>query len=534
MKAFINGHFYNAEMDFDISEQIGNKTSSRISVVIEDQPFPMAGDVIELQSDDGTPIFLGTCGIPKSPKYQTGLEKKVYSITCGNANSILANRIINVAYQGETITTIIQNLFDQYISEENITLGSISNIDVKMEVYTAADFNLQDALNELADLVGAVWKVDNHKRFWFVTQEDFPKFPKVISEQFLLGTDLQHATKDYYTRTVQYVTGATDVTTQQTENYTYDGEQSGFTTVFPISQKPKMFVNGEAVPSDLIGVNGIDDKDENIAFAFSFNSQTIAIKNKDYLEKGDVVTVQYIGMFPIRVVAYNQSKIDEVAALTGTSGKREQVYLAADIATMSDAMQLAQSLLNQFSEATGEVTFWLLQSQIEALGLSVSDLDIFTQITFDLPSLGINGDYVITERSLSLYSLPTENYKISVKLCNRNYLKSYGETISALYRDISQLYVRQDEIVINQPNFAEKESLTEDFQFGLSIPHQCIGSVMYGQLFNPQSFTQWWYPTAGGMLSGDFKDDAPSYPSESMIEGSYFIYPSLSAEVYPV
>jgi len=127
MKAFINGHFYNAEMDFDISEQIGNKTSSRISVVIEDQPFPMAGDVIELQSDDGTPIFLGTCGIPKSPKYQTGLEKKVYSITCGNANSILANRIINVAYQGETITTIIQNLFDQYISEENITLGSISS-----------------------------------------------------------------------------------------------------------------------------------------------------------------------------------------------------------------------------------------------------------------------------------------------------------------------------------------------------------------------------------------------------------------------
>lgn len=534
MKAFINGAEYIAQTDFDISEQMGNKTSSSVSVLVEDQPFPMAGDVIELQADDRTPIFLGTCGIPKSPKYRTGLEKKIYTITCGNANSILANRIINVAYQDETITAIVQNLFNQYISEENITLGSISNIDVTMEVYTAADFNLQDALNELADLVSAVWKVDNHKRFWFVTQEDFPKFPKVISEQFLLGTDLQHTTKDYYTRTVQYVTGATDVTSQQMESYTYDGEQSNFTTVFPLSQKPNMFVNGFPVPPDLIGVNGLDDKDENIVFSFSFNSQTIAIKNKDYLTAGDTVTIQYIGMFPIRVVSYNQKKIDEISALTGTSGKREQVYLAADIATMADAMQLAQSLLNQFSEATGEVTFWLLESQLKTLGLSISDLDVFTQITFDLPSIGITGDYVITERSLSLFSPSSENYKVSVKLCNRNYLKSYGETISALYRDISQLYVRQDEIIINQPNFAEKEALTEDFRFGISIPHQCIGETMYGQLFNPLSFTQWWYPTSGGMLTGDFKEDDPSYPADEMTEGSYFIYPSLSADVYPI
>ena len=534
MKVFINGTQYEAETSFQITEQTGNKTSSTISVVVEDQPFPQAGDVIEAQLDNGTPIFLGTCGIPKSPKYQTGYEKKVYSIVCGNANSILSNRIINVAYQNETITAIIQNLFDQYISEEGITLGQISTIDVSMQVYTAADFNLQDALNELADLVGAIWKVDQNKQFWFVVEADFPTFPETISESLLMGTDLQHTTKDYTTRTVQYVTGATDVTTQQTETYTYDGEQSSFTTVFPLSQKPTMTVNGNPVPPDLIGVNGLDDEDPNIVFAFSYNSQTISIKSKDYLASGDSVTIQYIGMFPIRVVSYNQSKINEIAQLTGTSGKREQVYLASDIVTMADATQLAQSLLSQFSEARGEITFWMLTSQLAALGYTPADLDIFTQITFDLPTLGITGNYVITERTVTLFSPSTEDYKLSVKLCNRDYLKSYGQTISALYRDISQLYVRQDDIVINQPGFSETEALTETFETGISIPHHCVGSVMFTQLFNPLSFSPSWYPTAGGLLSGDFPGDVTSYPSDTMIEGSYFIYPSLSADVYPI
>ena len=515
MKVYINGIEYSAESDFTISEQAGNKTSSSVSVVVDNQPFPVAGDVIEVQSDDGTPMFLGTCGIPKSPKYQTGLEKKVYTITCGNANSILSNRIINVAYQGETVSTIVQNLFDQYISEEGISLGAISQIDVTLEVYTAADFNLQDALNELADLVGAVWTIDQNKKFWFVVSQDFPKFPEEISESLLLGTDLQHTTKDYYTRTVQYVTGATDVTTQQTETFVYDGQQNSLITVFPISQKPTIFVNDIMVSSSLIGVNGLDDDDPNIVFSFSFNSQTVAIKNKDYLASGDKVVIQYIGMYPIRVVAYNNAKIKEIAQLTGTSGKRERVYLASDIATTADASQLAQSLLSQFSEATGEITFWLLQSQLTALGYSLSDLSIFTQVTFNLQSLGIVGDYVITERTISLFSPNTENFKISFKLCNRDYLKSYAQTISALYRDISQLYIRQEDIVIEQPTIEDAVTLEESISACASWNWAPTPTTYYNTIFSGFSFGNGYYPSAGNTIVTGMQPIQARYPSNN-------------------
>ena len=61
--------------------------------------------------------------------------------------------------------------------------------------------------NELADLVGAVWRVDNQKKFYFIVKEEFPQFPHTINKDFLLGSELQHKTKDYMTRTVQYITG---------------------------------------------------------------------------------------------------------------------------------------------------------------------------------------------------------------------------------------------------------------------------------------------------------------------------------------
>ena len=130
LQARINGITYRALREFSIEEQTGNNTSSTISVVVDDvlsQPIPVSGDIIELiDTDSGGRIFYGQCGIPKSPKFQTGRELLVYSIVCSNANAILANRIINVSYKGWTVSAIVQDLYTRYIADEGITLGQIT------------------------------------------------------------------------------------------------------------------------------------------------------------------------------------------------------------------------------------------------------------------------------------------------------------------------------------------------------------------------------------------------------------------------
>lgn len=533
MEVYINGVEYEAQRDFSITEQTGNKTMSEISVLVESQPAPVAGDVIELKDGDNT-VFWGTCGIPKSPKYITLHEPQIYQIACNNANSILANRVINVAYQDYTVTEIVTSLFQQYIAQENISVGQISSIPVKLEVYTAGDFNLQTALNELADLVGATWKVSNDHKFYFIAREDFPAFPHTINKDFLLGGEMQHTTKDYQTRTVQYVTGATDVTSQQTECFTYDGEQKSFTTVFPLAQKPTVYRNGTQIPPDRIGVNGLDDEDPNIVLSFAYDSQTIAIKDDSYFTIGDAIQVNYIGMFPIRVVAYNQSKISEIAAKTGTSGLREQVYLASDITTTADALQLANSLLNQFEEATGEIKFWLTSMQLEALGMELEDTEILTQVTFDLPEIHIQGDYIITERTLSPFSADAKSYKISLVLRDRNYLKSYAETISDLYRDINQLYIRQDDIVIQQNSIREITDYSEETDPSIDFPLFNSSVIINGCPFAGFDFDGVYYPTMAGPLSGPYGPEPAHYPIGTISNGSIFAPIDLNADVYPV
>lgn len=498
LRAYINSVEYNALWDFSISEQTGNKTSTEISVEVDGQPFPVSGDIIELK-DGETTLFWGTCGIPKSPEYQTGLERNIYTITCGNANTILAYRIANVAYQNYSITEIVQALYDKYIAEEGITLASISNIDVSLEVYTAADRNLQDALNELADLVGAVWEVTPDREFYFVVEENFPVFSEVISPSFLLGSGLQHTTKDYKMRTVQYISGATDYTSQQTEIYTYTEDIEAFNLVFPVANRPAISVNGDPVPTDKIGIAGIDDDTPGIAFLFTSGSATVQyVTDSEYLSIGDKVLFSYIGIFPIRISVSNSEKIAEIAEKTGTSGRREMVQIANDISTQSDAVQLAQSLLKQFETYTGEVNLWLLSDQLYRLGMSLNDVKLLTQITFDLPAFGVSGKYVIVERTLSPayadMSDAERKFRVDLRMVDRDYIKSYGETISDLRRDINQLSIRAEDIVISVESVIETLQCTEEQQYNMDNAYYATTQIENGSLFAPCDLGNTVYP----------------------------------------
>lgn len=521
MEVYINSVEYDAEWDFTLCEQAGNKTTSTVSVLVENQPVPVAGDIIEIQ-DNGSTIFWGTCGIPKSPKFSTGLETKVYKITCGNANSILSNRIINVAYQNYTVTEIVQDIFTNYVAEEGIALGQISTVDVSLEAYTAKDYNLQTALNELADLVGAVWKIDNDKKFYFLAEADFPTFPNTISEDFLLGSEMQHTTKDYKTRTVQYVSGAKDYTTTQVENYTYTADLKNFVLTFPIASRPSIYVNDVAVPSTQIGINGIDDDNPNIVFSFSYNSQVISYKSTTFLAVGDDVRFEYIGLFDIRVSAYNATKIAEIAELTGTSGLRENVYIATDVASTADALQLAQSLLQQFESATNELTFWLLSSQLYALGMTIDDVDLLTQMSFNLPSINISGDYVITERTLSPaygnLDNVKEKFKVTLKLMNRDYLRSYAETLSDLRRDINQLTIRGDDVVISSVPVDESLQMDEATEPFSQYPHYPVAEPTETQMSIPWGLSGSFFPLVD--VGGFYYYRAPIFPANSIVNNS--------------
>lgn len=514
LQARINGITYRALREFSIEEQTGNNTSSTISVVVDDvlsQPIPVSGDIIELiDTDSGERIFYGQCGIPKSPKFQTGRELLVYSIVCSNANAILANRIINVSYKGWTVSEIVQDLYTRYIADEGITLGQITQTDVTLEAYNAGNFNLQSAMDELADSIGACWQITNDKEFLFIGYEDFPRFPQVIDQDFLLGTDLQSSTTDYKQRTVQYVSGGYAETDTQVETFVYDGDTDTFTTAFPLIQQPSISINGEAVSPDKIGVAGIDDNTEGLIFRWAYNSTTISyISQSGALTAGDTVSVSYVGQYPIRVVMSNSTKIAEIAAATGTSGMREQVYYDSTVTSIAQAREIAANLLQRFEEATSQITFWLLSSELYASGLTLDNLSLYTLMEFDLPSIGISGEYVITERRLEPYfadlSDTNQKLKVTLTLKNRDYLKSYGETITDIKKDVNGLNYRGDETILTYETVTEPLTLKETYAYNWMQRYFAAANVEQGSVFAPCDLGNPVFPaplnlTAGGNM----------------------------------
>lgn len=491
MKIKINGTDYKATSQWSISEKVGNPTSSIFNVLVEEQEVPRSGDVVEFLTDDGDKLFFGVLGIPKSPSYSSPFEQRVYSLNCLNGNSILQRRLANVSYSDKTMTEIVLDLFEQYIEPEGITLGEVSQIDTPtFEVYNCKNMNLMSVMNELAGFIGGIWQITDERVFNFVKVDDFPHCSKPLTLDNAPFGKLQRTDTSRDLRTNQIIDGAFITTDTQVEQFLVTEDWQGFNTVFPIVQRPRIWIEGEEVPSDEIGVAGIDDDDTNILFFWSYNSTRVNV-NQDYtgalaINEGDTIEVNYIGQAPIRYEIKNASKIDELAQRTGLSGIIDNLYTDSTIVTRQDAVNKAESLLAQFGEQKNTIKCVTDVHTLQDAGFLLSDVNLYTQWTFAIPEFDMNGEYVITEKTIEpLRQDDDDSVKITLTFMDRNFVQSYGETISKLYFDVTKLSIRADEIVISDTYLEDTLELSEVLDIGYVIPLWVAETLQNGQIAQP-------------------------------------------------
>lgn len=482
---FINGVEYKLEGSINIQEQVGNNTSSTIRVLVEDQETPKSLDIVEIFNGNRR-IFFGQCGIPKSPQYVSIYQPKIYDLICNNGNAILQNRIVNSAYANRTITAIVESLYNNYIESEGFVLGTISDIEIVIDVYTAPDINLREVLNELAEICGASWGIDNNKTFYFIVEDEFPVFEVEISDDFMpIEQGMQYVTKDIDQRTVQTIKGATQQTDLQTEYFTYVEDENDILVDYPIIQKPTIYVNTIEVDSQYIGVKGIDDSNPDIIFFFSFNSQIVTYNDStDFLVADDDITIEYYGQFPIRIVETNDTKIDEISELTGTSGRIENVIYDSTIQTSEDATTVALALLSNYDEARGEITLTLNDEVLNKYGYTINDFNLLAAINFNIEVFDIVGKFVIVERNVYIKNDFLKN--VTLKLVDRNFLRSYGQVLKD-YQKVQTLTFRDEEIIINRIEQTDNLNLNSGIELRKDIGYFPTSSSVPvdGQIFFP-------------------------------------------------
>ena len=174
IKLYISGVEYNFTDSFLIREQSGASASSQIDVSPIGDALPPVSWQSVVMEEDGAPFFYGIIQSVDTPEFISKYNWFIYPITVLSGESIFNNRLVSESFNGKYTHEIIDYLFDNYLAEENLTKGTISQFQRYYEKYTASRLTLADVLTELGDAVGAVARVSEGKVFSFTSREEFP------------------------------------------------------------------------------------------------------------------------------------------------------------------------------------------------------------------------------------------------------------------------------------------------------------------------------------------------------------------------
>lgn len=375
-------------------------------------------------------FFYGIVGIPSSPTWNTIFTEHHYDLTVQSINALLNRTVVVEAYQMLTVKELLTSLFNNYISEEGITLGGISDFNVYYDVYTIKYKYISDVLDEIAEQVGGIWHVDFKKRFYFIKKDDMTMIDAPTHIR-----NIKSIVNGIDKRNVQIVVGVKDKTEEQTELFTYDSNASILTN-YNVYSIPTIYINDVEAT---VGIRGIEDDDINKTFFFTTGSQSITVNQNATIKPvdNDIIKIVYIGQFNIVIERDNQTNIDYMKTRTLSSGRIEKVATDIEFDSKNDAVNYASNLLTQFQDNDETITLYCD---------SLDHTDLLTIWNFNLPTFNIVGEYVITGREFGKQGECKYDVKLTLK--DKNYWIKHGGIFNKYSKNIRRLSVGNNDIVL--------------------------------------------------------------------------------------
>lgn len=467
----INSILYKTESNLSFTVNGNGQTISKINVLIQEgKPIPKANDLIEI-FHDSTRVFLGFAGIPTSPKFQGGTERPVFSIPSNNANKLASNRIFNKAFVGTTTDAIINNILTTIMAEENVTAGRIDANNTPFVTYVAPDLNLQFVLDEISEVSRAVWFIDELRQFNFININEMDlNTVYTYTEETMFG-QIQSKNNGVDFRNVQ-IEKTKETTTLQPEPKTVEDGTDNIFTIYPVisaePEIPRPVVKVNGTPKQ-VGVNGFDNEDPLNIFLYSNSSTQISVNLASgfVFANTDTVLVEYFGQFDLRVRAQNPLSIATLKLKTGGSGRIEVADNDKSLISFEDAHNIASAKLSKFGQNKVEITLEFGETDLARHGLTNADIKLYNVFIFDFPKIGlVQEKFVIKEVRTDIYIVDEElSFKVIFVSINSDFLKNYGEVFVKYQKEIEQLSIRDDEIVIDDITIEEPTILDEEYFF---------------------------------------------------------------------
>jgi hypothetical protein len=276
-------------------------------------------------------LFAGFVENYKIIRIAPAVPDRYHALTLKDGHYLADKRYAAESYTGQTAGYIINDLFEKYLEDEGVTIGSIETGPVVAEMVVNY-VQVSKAFDRLAERCGFVWYIDEYFKLYFTAKTTTAApWPLLSSDIFRENTpEGTLASSNPMYRNRQYIRAGKSLTDTQTETKVGDGSSTAFVVGFPIAKVPTITVDTVA---QTVGIKGLDeDKD------WYWNKGDAVITASVAPAADSVIICEYQGEYEIMVV---REKLDEIVArrnLEGSTGIVEAVGDAPHI-TDRDALQ---------------------------------------------------------------------------------------------------------------------------------------------------------------------------------------------------
>lgn len=481
-----------------IDDEVNSRNTASFSLV---KPLTSSfdakiGEKVEIKYDSGTGdtmiLFAGTV--------ENVQRKKVYNddvifldVDAVDFNWLADKRVVAADYREQYAGDIVRDLLTNFLEPEGVSAGTIEDGPfIEQVIFNFS--SLAAALDELADLVGFVWKIDYNKilNFTAFASTQAPIDLNELDNETRYRNLRSNKSRSQY-RNRQYVRGGEDTTNLRTETFVGDGASKSYTLSFKVAEKPTdISVNGSPVS---LGIRGLEDDAD---YYWSANEKEITQDSAGTpLTASDTLSVSYRGKFPIVIVASDGMKQAERVSVEGGTGFYEDVETSSSIEASDFAGEYADSLIRKYGFLPEIVSFeadipdYFTPNKLYNVGFyNVGDYPEGANIYYpiyqsgeyldvSIPSFGINEQFLIDSVSTELVGVDSSIPRQRVKLVSGEHIGGWQNFYKKLVRLPNKLTIRQGEIINDGRELpaygVESIEITETLTATQSAPESRVG-----------------------------------------------------------
>jgi len=371
---------------FEIYDDVNHRSTVNFSIIDRNGEYNIGkGQDIQIFLNDEL-AFGGIVDTVKSSLVDSANSFKRIDVSGIDYTVIAERRVISYAYDSNIFAgQIVQNILNNYLSEESIEVGEILNGE-ELDRAVFPFKTIKEIFDTLAAISGYIWFIDYDKKLYFIERTTFSSEFDITDYTKLLSFELSEGNPNY--RNVQYVIGPKVLTDALTEYFKGDGNQKTFTVGYPIKQEPTIYVN------DVIQDVGIKGVETGKSWYWKLDDNTITQdQGATPLSSSDILKVEYIGSFPLIIKVTNYAELTSRKLTEGFgTGKYERVDMDTNMSDYEQGLSTARGILNEYGTigyhanyiTTDKITSGTLQNiSLSAFNVSTDFLITSVRISYN-------------------------------------------------------------------------------------------------------------------------------------------------------